>query len=64
MAEVALDAGDALLPLHLLVDVDRNAEVLDMSVTGDASDIRDTVIRQYLRLCLVQLQIPHSAEVV
>ena len=64
MAEVALDARYTFLPLHFLVNVDWHAEVLDMGVTWDACDIGDVVLREHLGFRLVQLQIPHSAEVI
>ena len=61
MAEVALDASYALIPLHFLVDVYWHTKVLYMGITGDACDIGDVVLREHLRLRLVQLQIPRSA---
>ena len=55
MAEVALDASYALLPLHFLVNVDRYAKVLDVGITRDTSDIGDVILCQYLGFGLVQL---------
>ena len=59
MAEVALNASDSLL-----VNVDRYTEVFDVGIARDACDIGDVVLRELLGCSLVQLQIPHSAEVV
>ena len=62
MAQVAFHTGEALLPLGFRVYMDWHTKILDFQSTWDSGDIGGLVLRQDLRLGLVQLQVPRGSE--
>ena len=64
MSQVTLEACYTLLPLCFLIKVNRYSKILDAGHAGDACDVTLLVFYEYLRLGLVEPQVPHLAEAV
>ena len=62
MTQVALYTGEALLPLGFRVYINWHTKVLDLQSTWNSGDISSLVLRQDLRLGLVQLQVPRGSK--
>ena len=62
MTQVALYTSQALLALGFWIYVNWHTKVLDFQSTWDSGDIGGLILRQDLRLGLVQLQIPRGSK--
>jgi len=62
VAQVAFHTGEALLPLGFRVYMDWHTKVFDFQCAWNPGDIGGLILRQDLRLGLVQLQVPRGGE--